>query len=175
MEEIWKPVLDYISLYEVSNFGRVRSIGGRNGCSKLNKILSPKKDRGGYFQVTFSKNGKKKYYLVHRLVYETFNGTIPDGMQVNHINEDKTDNRLENLNLMTPKENINWGTGIQRRATKESQQVLQLTPDGELVKEWNSMSDADKYGYNHSRIAACCNGKRKTYRGFKWMKKLPSC
>lgn len=168
MEEIWKPVLEYISLYEVSNLGRVRSL-------KFGKvvILKPFKTKKGYLCVCLCKNGNVKWFRVHRLVWEAFNGAIPEGMHVNHINEDKTDNRLENLNLMTPKDNINCGTGIQRRATKQSQSVLQLTPDGKLVKEWNSMSDADKYGYNHSRIAACCNGKQKTHKGFLWVKKLP--
>ena len=88
MEEIWKPVLDYIGLYEVSNLGRVRSL-------KFGKvrILKPCKKKNGYLYIRLSKNGITKNFYVHRLVYEAFHGTIPDDMQVNHINEIKTDNR----------------------------------------------------------------------------------
>ena len=185
--EIWKPVLDYIGLYEVSNLGRVRSL-------KFNKfrILKPFKTKKGYLHVDLCKDGKRKAFNIHRLVWETFNGKIPDGMQVNHINEDKTDNFVfvnpdgsvdldkSNLNLMTPKENTNYGTRNKRVSVamtngKLSDPVLQLTLDGELVREWPSMSEADRYGYNSSHISSCCNGKRKSHKGFKWMKKLPSC
>lgn len=72
----------------------------------------------GYGQVCLSKDGKQHTYKVHRLVWETHNGPIPDNLQINHINEDKLDNRLSNLNLMTPAENVNWGTGIERRSEK---------------------------------------------------------
>ena len=173
--EIWKPVLDYIGLYEVSNLGRVRSL-------KFNKfrILKPFKTKKGYLHVDLCEDGKRKEFNIHRLVWETFNGKIPDGMQVNHIDENKLNNRLDNLNLMTPKENTNYGTRNKRASVamtngKLSDPVLQLTLDGELVREWPSMSEADRYGYNHSHISSCCNGKRKSHKGFKWMKKLPSC
>lgn len=111
-EEIWKPVVGYEGLYEVSSEGRVRSLNYKkqNRIQVLVQNYSRK-----YPYLLLCKDGKIKTHLVHRLVWEAFNGPIPDGMQVNHINEVKTDNRLENLNLMTPKENINWGTGIERR------------------------------------------------------------
>lgn len=83
------------------------------------KILKPKLTRNGYYRVALCKNSIRKFYLVHRLVFEAFNSTIPEGLQVNHKNEIKTDNRLSNLNLMTCKENVNWGTGIERRVKNE--------------------------------------------------------
>lgn len=112
IQEEWKPVRGYIGLYDASNFGRIRSLK----FGKV-KILKPfgKKD---YLRIELNKDGKRKRYSVHRLVYEAFNGEIPEGMQVNHINEIKTDNSLWNLNLMTPKENSNYGTGIQRGVDK---------------------------------------------------------
>lgn len=114
--EIWKNIRDYEGLYQVSNYGKVRSIGGRRGCSNSIKILKQGTDTSGYKMVIFRVHKKSKTFKVHRLVYEAFNGSIPDGMEVNHINEIKTDNRLENLNLMTHLENIRYGTGIKRSA-----------------------------------------------------------
>ena len=98
----------------VSNKGRVKSLGrwinykNKGKRWEEEKILKPKIEKSGYQRVGLWKNGGK-WYQVHRLVYEAFVGDIPKGMQVNHINEIKSDNRLENLNLMTPKENTNWG------------------------------------------------------------------
>ena len=181
MVEIWKPVLDYIGLYEVSNLGRVRSLDRwikySNGKLRFFKgsILKLKKDKYGYLKAHLCKNSCNKFFSVHRLVWEAFNGEIPEGYEINHINEDKTDNRYpENLNLMTRKENANWGTANQRRADKQSQAILQLTyPEGKFIKEWSSMAEAErKTGISHANISNCCNGKCKQANGFKWVKKI---
>ena len=124
IEEIWKDIPNYEGIYQVSNLGRVKSLErfrkGKNDslASVKEKIFKPQIDHRGYYRVELWKQSIGKRYKVHRLVWEAFNGSIPEGLQVNHINEIKTDNRLENLNLMTPKENTNWGTGIERRAKK---------------------------------------------------------
>ena len=120
MEEIWKDIEGYPN-YMISSYGRVKSLNYNH--TGREEILKPK-ITNGYYRIGLRKNGKRKFYQIHRLVYETFIGEIPQGIQVNHINEVKTDNRLENLNLMTPKENINWGTGIQRRAEKRKGKAL---------------------------------------------------
>lgn len=190
MVEIWKDIRDYEGLYQASNWGRIRSLDryevvGKAKRFRKGKILKAVKTKRGYLKVGLCKAGKMKQFLVHRLVYETFNGVIPEGMDVNHINEIKTDNRYpENLNLMNRKNNINWGTGIKRRAEKrigtkapwvieaKSDPVLQLTLDEELVKEWPSAAEAGRNGFSHQNISACCLGKRKTYKGFKWVKKI---
>lgn len=172
MEEVWKPVLGYEGLYEVSNLGMVRSIFYKR--LKNNAILSPRKVGDGYLAVNLSKNKKKNSLRIHRLVWEAFNGPIPKGMQVNHINEDKTDNRLENLNLMTPKENINWGTRNERsRETKTngelSKTVLQYSLSGEFIRDYPSASEAGRQLEKpNSSICRCCNGKLKTAYGFIW-------
>jgi len=120
IKEEWRPIPGYFGLYDASNFGRIRSLK----FGKV-KILKPfgKKD---YLRIELNKDGKRKRYSVHRLVYEAFNGEIPEGMQVNHINEIKTDNSLWNLNLMTPKENSNYGTGIQRGVDKRRRNKIEL-------------------------------------------------
>ena len=157
-KEIWKNIPNYEG-YQVSNLGRVKSFYGLK-----EKILKPKITRG-YYQVHLHKNSIGKWYSIHRLVFEAFNGTIPEGLQVNHINEVKTDNKLENLNLMTAKENCNWGT----RNEKISKPVLQFTLEDILIKEYPSTHQAYREtGFANQHISDCCNGKRKTAYGFKW-------
>ena len=91
-------------------------------------------------------------------------------MQVNHINEDTFDNRLENLNLMTPKENINWGTGIERRAKQKEKHIIQYDMDGNFMREWSSQNEAvDFLGVSSAaHISECCHGKREQAHGYKW-------
>lgn len=111
MIEIWKPVIGYEGLYEVSNIGRVRKINyRRQGRTKLMKLqLSV-----GYYCVGLCKDGKKKLFRVHRLVVMAFIGPIPKGMVVNHINENKLDNRVENLEIVTQAQNLKHGTRPER-------------------------------------------------------------
>lgn len=166
VKEVWKPVLGYESLYEVSNFGRVKSLNyNHTGKPKILKLsLTP----DGYCFCRLSKSGKIKTFRVNRLVWEAFNGSIPDGMQVNHINEIKTDNSLWNLNLMLPKENQNYGICIRKRVEKQSKPVYQYTLDGVLVHVWHSVKEAGRNGFSQGCISMCCNGKRKFHKGFLW-------
>ena len=162
-KEIWKDIPNYEGLYQASNLGRVKSL--ERSYRRKEKILKPQITSIGYYQVGLWKQSIVKRYLVHRLVWEAFNGTIPENMQVNHINEIKADNRLENLNLMTAKENCNWGT----RNEKISKPVLQFTLDGIFVKEYPSAHQVEReLGFYQGNIVNCCNGKRKTAHGFKW-------
>lgn len=173
--EIWKDIPNYEG-YQVSNLGRVKSLEriDARGHKRKEKILKTARDRYGYYQVGLCKNSIEKKYLVHRLVWIAFNGTIPEGLQVNHINEVKTDNRLSNLNLMTAKENLNYGTRNERAGKvlkngKKSKPVLQFTLDNILVKEYSSIMQAEREtGFSNSYISACCNGKYKQAYGYKW-------
>lgn len=183
VKEVWKPVPG-CEVYEVSSFGRGRSLN-YNHTGKI-KLLSPKKECNGYMRLCLFKHGVRKYYSVHRLVYEAFIGPIPDGMQVNHINEIKTDNfvfvnpdgsvdlKKSNLNLMTPKENMNWGSCQERAHIKQinhpnmSKPVYQYTLDGVLVRVWPSIKEAQRNGFNQGGIWSCCHGKCKQYKGFLW-------
>ena len=111
-EEIWKPIVGYEGLYEVSSYGRVRSLDkydSRN-CFRKGKVLSPFKDRYGYLSVVLSCNGKCKTINVHRLVAKAFLPNPDNLPQVNHKNEDKSDNRVDNLEWCDSKYNNNYGT-----------------------------------------------------------------
>lgn len=179
--EIWKTIEEFPN-YIVSSYGIVKSLG--NNKTRKEKILKPKKMENGYLRVVLHKNGEKKYFQVHRLVYETFVGEIPDGMQCNHINEIKSDNRLENLNLMTPKENANWGTRNERISeklkiselkkgiynTKNSKPVLQIDKNtNEVIAEFPSAKEVHRQlGYSQGHISACCRMETKQSYGYIW-------
>lgn len=165
--EIWRDIPNYDGLYQASNLGRVKSLKRPYGLKE--KILKPEILNNGYYQVVLCKKSVKKHYRVHRLVWSAFNGPIPENMQVNHINEIKTDNRLSNLNLMTCKENINFGTGIERRAKQLSKVVLQFTLEDILIKEYPSTKQVEREtGFLQQNISKCCKGKYKQAYGFKW-------
>ena len=167
MIENWRTVLGYEGLYQVSDLGNVKSLNYK--LTGKEHVLSPGKVRGGYLRVYLYKGGNNKSFFVNRLVWEAFNGPIPEGMQVNHINENKTDNRLENLNLMTPKENTNWGTGIARSAKSKKKMVEQHTLDGTHICTWFSATDVEReLGYGQGNISKCCCGKRKTAYNYTW-------
>lgn len=131
-KEEWRPVVGYENSYLVSNLGRVKSLIRKTQqpdnmmaqayVRHVGREVQPEefKKYHDYKRVSLWNVELEKGVncLVHRLVWESFNGKIPDGLQVNHIDEIKDDNRLANLDLMTAKENINWGTAIVRRVEK---------------------------------------------------------
>ena len=170
--EIWKPIPGYEGLYQVSNLGRVKSLNYRH--TGKEGILSPGKNTQGYYHVILAKNGKHKIFRVHRLVYEAFNGPIPDGMQINHNDEVKTNNNLENLSLVTCKENINWGTRNERMINNRTGErspkwVVKLSKNDEILHFYPSANQATREtGIRQSGITDCCRGKSKTSGGFKW-------
>lgn len=158
MKEIWKDIPGYEGIYQASNNGFIRNSKGL--------ILKPMLNKFGYYRVELFNNKSRKKHQVHRLVWEAFNGAIPTGLQVNHINEIKTDNALINLNLMTPKENINYGTGIERGHKQLRKPLLQYDKSGNFVKEWSSIAEA-RHCYG-SAVLDCVRGRCHTAYGFIW-------
>lgn len=160
--ENWKDIEGYEGLYQVSTHGRVRSL-------KRNKIMNPVKAINGYMRVRLIKNGKDKNYLVHRLVAEAFLPNWFDDPQVNHRDENKQNNHVDNLEWCSAKYNTNYGSCIKRRVEKLSKPVLQFLKTGEFVREWVSIQEVERQlGVCHSKISLCCKGKRKSHHGFIW-------
>ena len=164
MTEIWCPINGYGGLYEVSDQGRVRSL-------KFGKerILKPVRSTCGYLQVSLCKNGEMNNFLIHRLVSQTFIPNPDNLPQVNHKDEDKENNYVQNLEWCDKKYNNNYGTRTQRASMKISKPVLQYTKSGEFVKEWKSATDVQRtLGYFQNNIASCCTGKLKSAYNFIW-------
>lgn len=188
-EEIWKDIyyynepkkewVDYRGLYQVSNFGRVRSLDrivnhnhNHNHIKYLTlkgKCLKTLKGGKGYLHVRLYKDGIPKRYKISRLVYFTYNPDADTKLQVNHIDEDKLNNRLDNLNLMTAKENCNYGTRNIRSALALSKTVLQFDKNGNFIKDWSSIKEAARItNMSASNIVRCCKERTKFCGGFIW-------
>jgi len=169
MNEIWKDIAGYEDLYEVSNMGRVRSL--RFGKTRL---LKPGKNTCGYLQVNFYKDGKKKMFLVHRLVADAFIPNPQGYPVINHRDENPANNHVDNLEWCSQAYNVRYGTGLKRMAMKLkngplAKQVLQYDRDSNLVRIWPSAQEAKRQlGFNRGHICQCCNGERKSAYGYIW-------
>ena len=118
-EEIFRDIKGYEGIYQVGDKGNVRSLlDNHKNKRKEPKLLKQNLKKTGYYEVCLCKEQVREWLLVHRLVYAAFIGEIPDGMVVNHKSEIKTENFVENLELLTPKENSNYGTRNQRIGQK---------------------------------------------------------
>lgn len=155
------------SNYEVFEDGRIYSY-------KTKKFLKPQTQKNGYQVVNlYDNDGKMKKYLVHRIVYEAVTGEqIPECMQVNHIDERKYNNARSNLNLMSPKQNTNYGSGNERRVKEISKQVGAFK-DGELIMTFPSTMEAGRNGFDQSAVSRCCNKcfhreGNNVYKGYTW-------
>lgn len=173
MEEIWKDIEGYYGLYQISNKGRVKSFG--NDRKRKDKILKPNKNGFGYLKVCLYKKGKRKDMLVHRLVCEAFLDNPNNLPEVNHRNEIKTDNRLENLEYCDRMYNCNFGTRNERISKafskeninnpKKSKDVLCIET-GIVYKSAKEVQR--KLGFAQSNICNCCNGKLKEAYKLHW-------
>lgn len=159
----------YEGLYQVSNWGRIMSLNYRN--TGKAELMNPGTNTDGYFKVNLRKNGKRKMCYVHRLIAQTFIPNPENKSEVNHIDEDKTNNRVDNLEWKWHKDNINHGTHNERSAKARSKTVLQFSLTGEFIREWESTMECGRNGFNQGAVAACCRGELKQYKGFLWMYK----
>ena len=177
MNEIWKDIPGYEGKYQASSLGRIKSLNYK--MSGKEGIMSHNFKNDGYLEVCLRNNGKAKTICVHRLVWMAFYGMIPDGMEVNHKNEDKTDNCIFNLNLLTHRQNCIWGTRIKRLSENlkgvlknrkdTSKWVIQLSKDNEILHFYPSAKEAGRAtGLSNANISSCCHGRFRTSGGFIW-------
>lgn len=178
-KEIYKTI-PFNEDYEISNFGNVRSTK-KYGVNKT-RILKPSISNKGYYMVALSKNGKMHTYTIHNLVVNTFIGERK-GLVINHIDGNKLNNHLENLECITQKENMKkaWDMGLcekVRRVAKDGiikasnklkRKVNQYDINNNFIKQWNSIKEAHRdLNINDANITRCCKGIYKTTGGFIW-------
>lgn len=185
IKEEWRTIENYPD-YQISSFGRVKSL-------KFGKerILKQHLGSSGYCQVDLYKYGKQKHYQVHRLVASIFLPNPQNYPCVNHIDENKQNNCISNLEWVTHTYNINYGSRNERASraisiamkgkthTQETKDkmskahqkpIVQIHKSGLIIGVYDSTLDIEReLGINHRSISSCCKGKRKSAGGFRWM------
>lgn len=166
--EIWKDIKGYEGHYQVSNFGRVKSVQrtSTTGQALSEKIMKPSRDKGDYPFVGLWRNGKKTNFKIHRLVLEAF--APVEGMEsldCNHRDEDKANNNLTNLEWMTRRDNLNYGTHNERISEAHRVRILCV----ELGKEFESIkSAAEAFGHDRGNIWRVLDNPNRTACGYHW-------
>ena len=182
-KEIWKDIEGYEGLYKVSNRGRVRSLErtaryGRGYRTVPEKILKARKNNNGYLYVKLCKDGKGKMYTVHKLVATAFCDNPHGFKEVNHIDENKSNNVVSNLEWCSRSYNNTYNDRAKKvgkkntNHPKESKPVLAIYKINGLILEFPSIMEAARQtGIDPGNITKCCKGKYKSIGGFYWMYK----
>lgn len=170
MTEIWKPIDGFDGVYEVSNLGNVRNVNWRGQGYRL---LKPHHDKDGYLRVGFCINNRKQMRYVHRLVATAFIDNPYGKEQVNHKDEVRDHNSVDNLEWVTCTENNNYGTRNYRlsksKLNTNCKAINQIDDNGEVVKCWESLHEIGRQtGYDITHIMRVCKGVKKTGYGYKW-------
>ncbi len=179
MEEIWKQIEGFEGRYYVSNYGRVKVKGGtksKNPVKEWNtpdRILKFNRNNSGYLTVGLGRrlDGTRRTKTVHKLVALAFLPNPNNYPEINHIDENKDNNCVWNLEWCSHKYNThhNNDSMIKRGAEKQRQYFGQYDLDGKLIKVWHGFKKLDRETeYSRSYVAKCCKGKKASYKGFIW-------
>lgn len=191
MEE-WRDVVGYEGMYQVSSEGRVKSLSrtSLSGHVLKERILKPSNTRG-YLMANLTKDGCEKKFLIHRLVAVAFIPNPNGKPEINHLNEIKGDNRVDNLEWCTRSENINHGTGNQRRVAntdykKRNQHpnwikahenidysyrykpVIQFDKNWNMIRKWHKLAAVSEMGFDPTNVSRVCKNKKGLAHGYRW-------
>lgn len=187
-EEIWKDVIGYEELYEISNLGRMKHkdtlVNDINNNRKIHikeRYMKPHLGKRGYYVYIVSKNNKKKHLPIHRLIATHFIQNPNNYPVINHINGIKTDNRIENLEWCTYSHNSKeaFRLGLQKTNYENSRfkkyndsikkKINQYDMNMNFIKSWDSIQQASReLNICASHICRCCKGNIKSIKGYKW-------
>lgn len=177
MDEIWVDIRGYEGLYQVSNMGNIKSMNRRVKHSlygymniKSKRIIAAKNNRG-YLTVSLWKNNKGKSFTVHRLVLSMFVDNIKNKKEINHINGNKEDNKLSNLEWSTISENRKHAYDNKFRLPPNKKSVIQKNLNGVIINTFDSICEAERNtGISKQEISKVCTGyrNRKKCGGFLW-------
>lgn len=161
MNEIWKDVRGFEGLYQVSNLGNIKS-------SYTNKTLTPSNNGTGYYYINLRKNKANFRYYAHRLVAQTFLDNPNNYPCINHKDENRKNNSVDNLEWCTYEHNNNYGTHRDKLSKSGSKAIVQWK-DGKKIKEWESAKVAGlALGIQNQNIAKVLKGLRNTAGGYEW-------
>ena len=174
--EVWKDIPGYEGIYQVSNLGKVKSIDREVKCKNSvrfykGKALSQCKDDKGYYRVLLAVAGKHKSCQVHRLVAEAFIPNPENLPEVNHKDENPSNNCVENLEWCSKVYNLAYGTGRNRSIQSHRKKILQFDMNNRLVAEYEGVNIAAKAigkPNDATAITKCCKGKKQTAYGYIW-------
>jgi hypothetical protein len=160
--ELWKDVVGYEGLYQVSSKGRIYSCISE----KFMKLsMHPK----GYIMCGLTKDGKQITHKVHRLVAKAFIPNPNNYPQVNHKDENKNNNSMENLEWCTDDYNRHYGKTVERTAKAHQKQIDQYSIEGVFIKTWEGINvAADTLNLSRPHITDCCKGRLNHTGGYVW-------
>ena len=175
INEIWKDIPGYEGYYQVSNLGRVISVDrtyvSGNGCiKKVGGELKYQRTNNGYLRVALSKNGVKRFKLVHRIVADVFISNPNNLPFVNHKDECKTNNFVDNLEWCNQNYNNSYGTRLKRCAISCSKPIVQCFKNGKPFIFWLNARQVERSIFNvhNTQLSMCLKGKCKTGKGYIW-------
>ena len=156
--ETYRDIQNYEGLYKVSDQGNIMNNKGH--------IMRPGKLKKGYHTITLCKEGKRETFLVHRLVAQAFIPNPNNLPQVNHIDENKDNNSVSNLEWCDMDYNIHYGTALERTHNCCKLPVIMYDLDMNFICFYDSVAATEKDGFIDTRVLACCRGKQRKHKGF---------
>lgn len=177
MKEIWKDIIGYEGYYQASDLGNIKSLNRivnhplYGDMPVYSKQLKTGKNNRGYLTVSLWKDGKGKTFTVHRLVLSTFILNINNEKEINHIDGNKENNKLSNLEWLSISVNRKHAYDNKLKLPSNEKKVIQKTKNGNYIKTYNSLCEAERLtGISKSEISKVCIGyrNRKIAKGFKW-------
>lgn len=177
--EIWRDVKDFEGFYQVSNFGRIKSLDRiiqqhhRNQRNVEHiykgKILKGNINKNGYITVDLHKKGKIKTFLLHRLIAETFIPKVKGKNIINHKDNNPTNNQVNNLEWCTQSENIKYAYEFGNKKPPHQKRIIQFDRNNNFICEWESQTQIERVlGIKQANISKVCLGKRSQAGGYLW-------